>query len=155
MFDRCDAVVTNTIDLLGIGPANALRQIDERSIEFILEERSVGAGTAGTNVSLVDDDYIESFVGEGVRDEGPGDSCTQNDNIALQILPERGINAQQTILQRPEGSRRNQIHAQHWLCQTIVVEKYKERLPLALCLNSSFVPIKLPKEVEGIRTATR
>src|SRR4029077_3954925 len=84
---------------------------------------SVGAGTAGTNVSLVDDDYIESFVGEGVRDEGPGDSCTQNDNIALQILPERWINAQQTILQRPEGSRGNQIHAQRSLCQIIVVEK--------------------------------
>ena len=98
MFDRCDAVVANTVDLLGIGPADALRQIEERSIEFILEERGVGAGTAGTNVSFVDHYDVESFCGQAVRDECSGDSRTQDDNIALQILLERWINAQQPIL---------------------------------------------------------
>ena len=90
---------------------------DKRNIEFILEERGVGAGAAGTNVPLVDHYDVESFFGEAVRDECPSDSCTHDDNIALEILLKCWINAQQAILQGPEGSRRNQIHALHWLRQ--------------------------------------
>jgi hypothetical protein len=94
MFNRCDAIVTNTVDLLGTTPAHAFGQINQRNIEFILEERGIGARAAGTDITLVEDYRVESFFCQALRGECARDAGTQDDYIAAQILLQCWINAQ-------------------------------------------------------------
>ena len=99
MFDRCDAIVANTVDLLGTdsGPCVCVKSTSEISSSYW--RSAVLALVLPAQTSRLSRTTVSNPSScEALRDECPVMPAPRDDYIAAQILLQCWINAQQAIL---------------------------------------------------------
>ena len=75
-----------TVALFGVAPANPVRQLNERRINFVLEKGRARARAPAAHVALVEHNDGESLSRQAFRNKCTADSCAENDNITGDVF---------------------------------------------------------------------
>ena len=97
-FDLADAIAANAVSLFGILLPNHFRQVRERSIDFVFHQSGARRCAAAPDSALIENHHIQSFFNQMVRDQSAANAATEDENFAVQVLLESGINRRRLVL---------------------------------------------------------
>jgi len=103
-------------EAIAIGPLRALRtdpprELVQRSVDLVLEERRAAGGAPMSGLAPVKHDHSNSGFRQVPGHDGPRDARSDHRNFAGNVTLERRKAGGQTVLDRPEGAARKQIHS--------------------------------------------
>lgn len=94
----------------GIRLAVAIGQLGHGCVDFILQQRGTGSGTAPSDVALLEDDRVEVVCGQFVRDQRAGDAAANHRNVAAHRRLHLRERVHQAVLDCPKRVTTLEVH---------------------------------------------
>ena len=94
----------------GVVGADAIDQIDQVRVDFVLDQGGGGGGAAVRDLVGLQQHGRDAFPGEPMRHQGAGDPAADDGDVAPATLVQGGIGGGEAVERRPERGTASQVH---------------------------------------------